>query len=570
MPGFLKEILFRILLPVAMLLLQCCSDSEAEIDVPFLEWEGRPVLNMSMRVPLPAGSRSYADGNAFENHVDVENNDYRIYFFDSSNRFISEFNPVFIKSTDGNGYKDYSFTGRTSAVLADHSEFKVIVLANWGRYASDMTAGVTTIDDICNRQDAVFSRLKKFADLTPATSPLIPFYGIYHYSGINLKAGGAIDLPAPVSLMRAMAKVEVILDTGADGTVLEDVELSGYNERGYCGPSGVFSHNDYGEAVDWTYGYLHSLHLLGDRNDTGAGAKKLKFERDGTVGISGSERWICYVPEYRNVDSAGKEFGEDTRSRIKVTYKGRVSGTQYIDFKYYSDPPSYVSSMKKGDFFDIKRNYLYSFRVTKNKERLDVEVDVIPYTSVYLDVDYGLKRDEETGWVVIDKYAPDVYYYDDKNWRYYDSGHNELTRRLEQLDNGLYLYRSPENGRMIYTYDVDTGLHYVDTGRKVRLTSPSQLGFRTTSGGLQIIRTNDYGEAIYFWDPVNNICLDENKSVVPLPCFGYAAYPGKEGYMVTEYTDIGNYRVVYQFSTDKYFRVSADGTLTEMKAFPPK
>ncbi len=41
------------------------------------------------------------------------------------------------------------------------------------------------------------------------------------------------------------------------------------------------------------------------------------------------------------------------------------------------------------------------------------KVDVMPYASVELKPDYGMSRDKATGWIVIRKYAPEVYYYDD-------------------------------------------------------------------------------------------------------------------------------------------------------------
>lgn len=548
----------------------CSRSGEGYIDEPTPnrpepDYKTAPVLNLSIRLPRMNGN-GIMSGNTYENFIDIDNKDYRIYFFDSTDHFIAEFTPIYVNAVEGTDYSDYRFVGRTVKELAAHSSFKVMVLANWRVYPNSGISNTTTVDDVCNDMSAIFSAFSDFS----GSGPLIPMFGIHEYKGIDLNTPDLVELAEPVSLLRAVAKIEVTLNTGNDGTKLSSVELVGYNSTGYCAPDGVYSQKDYDESKDWDYDYLHTLHLLNGQNDTGATDRRLPLHKVSRGTYFSGETWIAYVPEFKNVDSSGLPFNDRTRARIAISFTGQASGSQYIDFKYYSDPPYYITSMKKGDFFDLKRNYCYAFSLYKTKERLDVDVDVIPYSSVELRPDYGLERDPETGWAVISKYAPDIYYYDTENRRYYDADKNEMANRVVQRENGLYVVYEPDNfSKVRYTFDAATQLYYTDDRRETRLTSPAQLSFPLTSTGLQIIRTNDYGEAIYFWDLKNNRCIDDTGSIVPLPCFGYQLWPENRAYMVIDYTDVGNYRIVYNLAEKRYYKLENSGGMTEMKAFPP-
>lgn len=163
---------------------------------------GRPVKAMRRRI--------------YENYIDVENNNYRIYFFTSDNKFIARFEPEGFVVTEGSDYRDYGVLGKAPAALADHKNFKMVVLANWTQYGDDaMKAGETLLADICNAGGGQFDRFSSF-ELGPER--LIPFYGVHEYNNIELKPGVATWLPEPVTLLRAVAKVEVVLETDGIST----------------------------------------------------------------------------------------------------------------------------------------------------------------------------------------------------------------------------------------------------------------------------------------------------------------------------------------------------------------
>ena len=56
--------------------------------------------------------------------------------------------------------------------------------------------------------------------------------------------------------------------------------------------------------------------------------------------------------------------------------------------------------MVPGEHFDIARNNWYKFNVTVTAKDLDWTVEVIPFTPVDLKPDYGLEREEFTGYIV--------------------------------------------------------------------------------------------------------------------------------------------------------------------------
>ena len=72
----------------------------------------------------------YEVGETYENYIDIENNNYRIYFFTFDNKLIARFEPDGFVVTEKSDYRDYSVLGKAPAALANHKNFKMVVLAN--------------------------------------------------------------------------------------------------------------------------------------------------------------------------------------------------------------------------------------------------------------------------------------------------------------------------------------------------------------------------------------------------------------------------------------------------------
>lgn len=166
----------------------------------------------------------YEDGETDENYIDITGGNYRIYFFNTDNKFIASFDPYGFITADGNDYRQYNVLGQAPDALVGHSTFKMVVLANWPKYPEDdanipLKEGETTIADICNASWAQYDCLTDgktnptSVALDPDAGRLMPFYGVHEYNDVTFKPGVATILPEPVTLLRAMAKVEVILQT---------------------------------------------------------------------------------------------------------------------------------------------------------------------------------------------------------------------------------------------------------------------------------------------------------------------------------------------------------------------
>ncbi len=323
----------------------------------------------------------YEVGSVYENYIDIAGGDYRIYFFDANKKFIARFEPDGFVELDEDSYTEYRVQGDVPYALGSHSEFYIMVLANWGNTYDDtsMAAGTTTIDDVCS---ATWSQYTHKTDFTLGPDNLMPFFGIRHYTDVTFKSNVATLLNAePILMLRAMAKVEVILAPDDDDVIpkeLTSVKICNYNQTGYCAPINVYSQDDYyeGSWLDLYYNNtwdkdedFKSVHLVGGAND-GQG-NEMEFNRVQKYDAASSqlETWVAYVPEYDNISS------ETDYSYISVdfTYIG-TQETAYIYFANYTDGKT--DNTDTGNRFNIMRNYLYRFKVSIVKGYLRVKPNV--------------------------------------------------------------------------------------------------------------------------------------------------------------------------------------------------
>ena len=68
----------------------CSHDTEV-----FGTSDKEPILSIGLRLPArsPEPGEGYEAGETYENYIDIENNNYRIYFFTSDNKLIARFEP---------------------------------------------------------------------------------------------------------------------------------------------------------------------------------------------------------------------------------------------------------------------------------------------------------------------------------------------------------------------------------------------------------------------------------------------------------------------------------------------
>ena len=366
----MKNVVRHIVTGTLMLLVlwgtSCSHDTEA-----FGISDKETTLNIGFRLPTRSlkSGESYEVGETYENYIDIENNNYRIYFFTSANKFIARFEPDGFVVAEGSDYSDYSVLGKAPAALVNHKNFKMVVLANWPQYGDDaMKAGETLLADICDAEWGYFDRFSSF-ELGPER--LIPFYGVHEYNNIEFKSGEATLLSEPVTLLRAVAKVEVILKTDDHFDLsFSEVKIRRYNKKGYCAPKNVFSQDNYDHGGEWNSDYVSGLHLVENSNDAEDKIQNFRFASQWT-GVDGNkyEKWIAYLLEYQNIDAGDKysciEVRLDVQTGEDEPYK--------VYFASY-DESGKTDNNDNAKRFDISRNNLYRFTITVRNSRLMVNV----------------------------------------------------------------------------------------------------------------------------------------------------------------------------------------------------
>jgi len=356
------------ILRLAVVLISICAMTSCVYDYlpeESEETEERSLLNIALAVPETANELTspendgYVSGNKYENYIDIPGRNYRIYFFNEANVLIDSFEPVGFASVTGSDYREYNLYGFTPEKLVGLSTFKVMVLANWPVYPV-VTDGETTIDDICKSDFAKFSCLTNF-ELSPAENRLIPFYGIRKYENVTFTIGEHTELSEPITMLRAMAKVEVVLDADPDVRIA-DVTLHRHNAQGYCAPEGVYSQNDYGQGLDWANDYLHRLHLVGGVNDADASGRELPFRCENRKEEGKNETWIAYIPEYRNVADDGTAARDEAYIDLHLNFQSKDEQPFRIYFaEYGAGGTTNTDNVKR---MNIERNNIYRFTVS--------------------------------------------------------------------------------------------------------------------------------------------------------------------------------------------------------------
>ena len=342
----------------ACLLAFVCFACTGEMEADGNSKERSVKLQLQLSLPMDASARTtrmpsgFEAGSKYENYINFnDENSYRIYFFSTDDNYIARFTPSKTVMAEATEYTLYSVEGEVPEDVLQRAsnntmDFKIVVLANWENY-EEPKAG-SRLETICNADWAQFKILKSFE---LGEKNLIPFYGVNEYEDVPVQYGGTITLKESIPLLRAMAKVEVVLNT--EEMSFSDVTLHGYNSKGYCAPmNGAYPQNGH---ID--------LHLVGNKNEDNAIENTISFLQ--TQSDNNKETWIAYVPEYDNSD-------EDYAAYIELRFDIQTE-TDKKDFViHFADDQTDI----KKTSFDITRNHLYRFNVTIDpKGNLAVEVN---------------------------------------------------------------------------------------------------------------------------------------------------------------------------------------------------
>ncbi len=336
------------------------------------------MLSFDLVMPLAGVSApdGYENGNQYENTIDISGGDYRVYFYNSTDdTYIAKLEGATVTSTDADLNTTYTIEGEVPEELRSYTTFKVVMLANWGTY-TEPTAN-STIDDLCNASTAVFSASTYF---TNPENTYIPFYGVHQYDNVTFTNNGTTELSGNLTLLRALAKVEVILTNATDELSFDDVSIVHYNSQGYCAPTGVYSQSDYGQPTTWETDYVSTLHLVGNANDTenAAGTTTTRtqaFTKDENATV---DTWTLYLPEY---DNSSTDFSY-------ILIKTQDGEEHKVYFAEYVDGETDAYDTEgTGDRWNIRRNNLYRYYITFNAEEeeytLSIKVWVDKWESLF-------------------------------------------------------------------------------------------------------------------------------------------------------------------------------------------
>ena len=204
-------------------------------------------LHLQLSLPMDASARTtrmtsgFEAGSKYENYINFnDENSYRIYFFDTNNKYIARFIPSPSKTVmaEATEYTLYSVEGEVPEDVLQRAsnnamDFKIVVLANWENY-EEPKAG-SKLETICNADWAQFKILESFK---LDEENLIPFYGVNEYEDVPVQYGGTITLEESIPLLRAMAKVEVVLNK-EDELNTEEMSFSNVTQSTPSMPSGI-------------------------------------------------------------------------------------------------------------------------------------------------------------------------------------------------------------------------------------------------------------------------------------------------------------------------------------------
>lgn len=297
-------------------------------------------------------------GSGYENYIDISS--LHILFFDTDNKFLQRFSPDEVKPVDNTAYPQ-KWELRGTVTNPPAGGFKVVVLANWPSSPAGLQARVTTIEDVC-KADWSMTRYSGTSDVPfkPSAESTIPMYGVKNVNALYFRPDVETYL-GEVSLLRALAKIEVSLNAGCE-TELESVTLNKHNKDFACAPLGMYDNTSYSGTA----------HLCREAEDNTPEAT-LSFSAD-------SERkvWTIYVPEYINAGPTGMARGDCSFIELKLKDSEAV---YRIDFRDYS------TTKDDGRRFDIIRNYEYRYTVNVTPILFTVNVEKWVFGGkVYIDL----------------------------------------------------------------------------------------------------------------------------------------------------------------------------------------
>ena len=293
-------------------------------------------VNFVLAIDSPSATRAtWGDGDAsdelgtsFENRIRPES--LRVEIYTTNNEYVGEVEQLLYWPISEDGSR-YQFNGKVPAALLNHAsslavgtkpEYKFMVFAN------------------CSKGDN--ASLKYVWDDIDMTTGAIPMWGVKQVDISDLLNDSVQELGV-ISLIRSVAKVEVIVDEALSACTIESAAINYHNREGYALPAGWDSATS-------------TLSL--DRTALFRGLRSLHTTPHQLQEVDQGRKFILYLPEYDNTLFADYE----AKISVSVNYNSQtLSFPDALQFR------AYTSGRPTGEVSNIVRNTIYRFRITEVK-----------------------------------------------------------------------------------------------------------------------------------------------------------------------------------------------------------
>ena len=328
----MRDKIRNLVIAVVGLALVSCNSIYEYGDCPYF---GEPhSVNFVMAIDTPTASRAAWGeaeptdemGTSFENRIRPAS--LRVGIYTTDNIHIGDVEELMYWPISDDGSR-YQFQGKVPAALLTNAanlpagkapEYKFMVFANCAQGENSTLR--YSYNDIDTESGAIPMWGVKQADLTPLLNNRVQELGV-------------------ISMLRAVAKVEVIIGDGLSNCNLEGVSINYHNREGYSLPTGW-------ESITNT--------TLLDRNAVFRGYRSLHTMPHNLTEVEAGKRYIMYLPEYDNTLFADYE----AKLSVSVNYNGTMmSFPNALQFR------NYTAGKPVGQAQNIVRNTIYRFRITQ-------------------------------------------------------------------------------------------------------------------------------------------------------------------------------------------------------------
>ncbi len=264
-------------------------------------------------------------GSHFENRILPEN--LRVGIFTTNNEHLGDVSNLLYWPINAEGTR-YQFKGEIPQSLMNHMSslpesteplYKFMVYANAAE--GDNSSLIFTYDDL---------------DLTQGA---IPMWGVKQVNLTQLMEDKVQELGV-ISMLRAVAKIEVVIDNSLTNCSIENASINYHNRMGYVLPTGW----DSAESTEAM-----------DRDAVYRGYRSLHTHAHELIEVEEGRKFILYIPEYDNT------LFEDYEAKISVNVNYNSAMLSFPDVLQFRN---YVDGKPTGDVSNIVRNTIYRFNIT--------------------------------------------------------------------------------------------------------------------------------------------------------------------------------------------------------------